>query len=282
MQGKGNAFDAAQHYSLRMVGFVDASSLRVRTPPEVVLEDIVRTIVERVHPRRIILIGSRARGDARLDSDYDVVVEMETDAKTADRRSTEVYGFFPNRNWSLNVIARTTGQIERSANDPGTIDWDIVRQGKVLYAAEDASVTLTPAASQLLRHVREGPDSSPASVGEWATRAKLDLEEARFSLQHKRPSQYVCFLAQQSAEKYLKALLVRHLVRPGRTHNLKELLVYLRGVGVHLSALDADCELLAPLAAKSRYGGLGAFDEAIARAALAAAERIAAAVAPLL
>lgn len=94
--------------------------------------------------------------------------------------------------------------------------------------------------------------------------------------------EYVCFLSQQAAEKYLKALLARRLVRPGRTHNLNQLLLFLKGTGVHLSGLQADCTLLGPLVVKARYGSLVQFDEEIARAALAAAERIAAAVTPLL
>src|SRR5947209_7662010 len=105
-------------------GMVDFVIDRAQTPPEIVLEQITQTIVERLHPRRIILIGSRARGDARPDSDYDVVVEFDTDKKTAWEYGRQIYGFFPDRHWSLNVIERVVGDIERSADDPGTIDWD--------------------------------------------------------------------------------------------------------------------------------------------------------------
>ena len=41
------------------------------------LDKIVSVIVRAVHPNKIILFGSRARGDARPDSDYDFVVIKE-------------------------------------------------------------------------------------------------------------------------------------------------------------------------------------------------------------
>jgi len=36
-----------------------------------ILNEIVRKTLERLTPDQIILFGSRARGEARLDSDYD-------------------------------------------------------------------------------------------------------------------------------------------------------------------------------------------------------------------
>ena len=38
------------------------------------LSEIVAKIVKEIHPERIILFGSRARGDARDDSDVDLMV----------------------------------------------------------------------------------------------------------------------------------------------------------------------------------------------------------------
>lgn len=40
-----------------------------------VVQEIARSIVQEVHPQRVILFGSRARGDAADRSDYDIAVE---------------------------------------------------------------------------------------------------------------------------------------------------------------------------------------------------------------
>jgi HEPN domain-containing protein/predicted nucleotidyltransferase len=242
-------------------------------PQEAVLELIARTIADRLKPRRVILIGSRARGDARPDSDYDIVVEFDADPSAVNDLTGDVYSLFPDRRWSLNVIVRITGEIERSADDPGTIDWDIVRQGKIIFSANEGYELPTPGATR----IRERPSQPPASVALWLELADKDLRVARLTMNEGGLWDHVCFSAQQSAEKYLKALLVRQHARPERTHVLTELLDDLRGVGMQLGDIDDDCALLAKYAVATRYGALRC-DEPMAREALLAAERIAAAV----
>ncbi|HEY8176754.1 MAG TPA: HEPN domain-containing protein, partial [Gemmatimonadaceae bacterium] len=168
---------------------------------------------------------------------------------------------------------RKAGEIERRANDPGTIDWDIVREGKILYSADPSYSLPIPVARS--SRVREKDGDAPESVAEWLERARTDLAAAHHAMSGGFWD-HVCYLSQQSAEKYLKAMLVRMFVRPSRTHELEDLLSELRAEGAPLTGLDADCALLSDYAITMRYGPLKA-NERIARAALAAAERIAAA-----
>jgi predicted nucleotidyltransferase len=54
-------------------------STTLALPPDA--KKVIDQIVERFHPQKIILFGSRATGTAREESDYDLLVVMETDQK---------------------------------------------------------------------------------------------------------------------------------------------------------------------------------------------------------
>jgi len=54
------------------------------------LQEIVRRLVEAIDPDRIILFGSRARGDARPDSNIDLLIVKDTD-QPAYRRAIPAY-----------------------------------------------------------------------------------------------------------------------------------------------------------------------------------------------
>jgi predicted nucleotidyltransferase len=57
------------------------------------MDEIVRRIVSVVQPEKIVLFGSRARGDARPSSDLDLLVIAESD-EPRFRRSSRVYRIF--------------------------------------------------------------------------------------------------------------------------------------------------------------------------------------------
>jgi tRNA nucleotidyltransferase (CCA-adding enzyme) len=48
-------------------------------PNQPLIDELIRRIVETVHPLRIVLFGSAARGEMRLDSDIDVLIVMPED-----------------------------------------------------------------------------------------------------------------------------------------------------------------------------------------------------------
>ena len=57
---------------------------RVRIPEEAI-EDVVRQIVAKFHPLRIILFGSYAAGEPRPESDVDLLVIMDTPLRESEQ-----------------------------------------------------------------------------------------------------------------------------------------------------------------------------------------------------
>ncbi len=96
------------------------------------LEQITQKIVQRFHPHRIILFGSRARGNARPDSDVDLLIEMESDLAPA-ARTIEVDSVFGLRSWAMDVLVYTPAEIRRLRAVPWTIVARAEAEGKVLY-----------------------------------------------------------------------------------------------------------------------------------------------------
>jgi predicted nucleotidyltransferase len=96
------------------------------------LEQVTRTIVERFHPKRIVLFGSHARGGAGSDSDLDVFIEMQTSRRPPER-AIEVSAAFGLRPWPLDVIVYTPEEVQRLRGVSGTLLSVIEKEGKVLY-----------------------------------------------------------------------------------------------------------------------------------------------------
>ena len=108
----------------------------VRMPESVIQQKIgemVRRIVERFHPERIVLFGSHARGDAGPDSDVDLLVVMPV---TGSKRDTQLQVRLAIHDVHLpkDVIVVTPDQFERQRDIPGTIVRPAFLEGKVLYA----------------------------------------------------------------------------------------------------------------------------------------------------
>jgi hypothetical protein len=96
------------------------------------LEHITRTIIEKFKPRRIVLFGSHARGEAKPDSDLDIFVEMETEARPPDR-AVEVSSVFGLRPWSMDLVVYTPDEVRALRGIHGTLLSLIEAEGKLLY-----------------------------------------------------------------------------------------------------------------------------------------------------
>jgi predicted nucleotidyltransferase len=100
------------------------------------MEDLISIMTDRIvkqfHPLKVILFGSRARGDAKRDSDVDLLVVLprvqnKRDDAIAIRR---VLADLP---VSKDVFVTTPEELERRGNLVGTVLRPALREGKVLY-----------------------------------------------------------------------------------------------------------------------------------------------------
>ncbi len=62
----------------------DAARASTRVPDATVIQPLLARIVERWHPRQVWLFGSRARGDATPESDWDLFVVVDDSVDDAD------------------------------------------------------------------------------------------------------------------------------------------------------------------------------------------------------
>jgi predicted nucleotidyltransferase len=99
---------------------------------QAIIGEMVRRVVERFQPERVILFGSHARGDAGPNSDVDLLVVFR-DAGHKRRKAVEIYRALAGMGLSKDVIVVNADEVERYRDVPGTIIRPALREGKVLY-----------------------------------------------------------------------------------------------------------------------------------------------------
>jgi len=93
---------------------------------------ICRRIAGELNPEKIFLFGSYARGEATEESDVDLVVIADSPLPHHER-NLAVRRLFPHRSFSLDAFVYTRGEMERYGSIPGTIVYEAVHNGKLLY-----------------------------------------------------------------------------------------------------------------------------------------------------
>jgi len=94
--------------------------------------DIVRRIVETAQPEKIILFGSRARGDARPNSDFDVLVIKESN-EPGYRRDAPLYVALAGLPVEVEVLVYTPQEVAEWAQVPQAFVTTATREGKTVY-----------------------------------------------------------------------------------------------------------------------------------------------------
>ena len=189
--------------------------MRLIAGQDTVLEQLTRVLVDRFAPERIILFGSRGRGDHRPDSDYDLVIVMERPPKPGSLVNP-VYDAIREVHSAVDFRIDTPERFVRRCDDVGTIEYVAHREGRVVYERETSSRK---------DRVREEKRGQPDSLAEWLLRARNDftaMEALLLGAPDARDT--IAFHAHQASEKLLKAALVACHIAPPRTHMLEQLL----------------------------------------------------------
>ena len=95
---------------------------------------IVDEIVRLVQPLRVLVFGSVARGDARPDSDLDLLVVVP-DGTHRRQTAQRLYQEVPRCGVPMDVLVTTPRNLAIQARERGLIYSTILREGVEVYAA---------------------------------------------------------------------------------------------------------------------------------------------------
>lgn len=195
---------------------------------ERILLEITERIVSATRPSRVILFGSYARGDADAGSDIDLMV-IEPDVRNRHEEMVRLRQAVGHVEMGVDLLVYSETEFERSSQVPGT----------VLYWARKEGPCMKPNVEEALRtlHVASHDMKAPEILKE--------SPEIHLSI--------VCFHAQQTIEKSLKAVLFLHRIEFRRTHDLTELAQLLRQHGIESPVADLQLNVLNPFAVTFRY-----------------------------
>ena len=114
----------------------DGKQIRVQATaltPE--LAEVLRRLREAYEPERVYLFGSRARGEAGPDSDYDLLLVVPDDAPAERRDSTLAYRALRGTGVGADVIVWPHSRFEARKHVVCSLPATVLREGIVLDAA---------------------------------------------------------------------------------------------------------------------------------------------------
>lgn len=100
---------------------------------DAVLADIVERLVRAFQPESIYLFGSKARNEAGLDSDYDLMVIVPDDALPERRRSRRAYEALRGTGTAADVLVWTRERFATRLHVVASLPATIVREGTMVY-----------------------------------------------------------------------------------------------------------------------------------------------------
>ncbi len=179
---------------------------RIDHPEE--LDRLLEQIVAKVGPIAIYLFGSRARGDAGEDSDYDLLIVVPDDRLNqqiwddllAARRDADL---------SAELIPTRESAFADWRHEIGTLSFEVSNDGVRLYPS-DGNIWIESSPPPI-----DHASMNRRVVASWLRKVERDLRMARLACQPSDPmADQAAYHVQQAAEKLAKAALIAHEIRP--------------------------------------------------------------------
>jgi uncharacterized protein len=169
-------------------------------------------VVEYFRPQRVILFGSRARGESTRDSDIDLLVVVDDD--TPLEKLTTRAGYEAHRlNRAADVFPIRAETFERERAIANTLAAEADADGIVVYGTPKGPCMKAP-----------DPRARWEAVDDWLAIAEMDKRGAEVLLAADPPALgLAAFHCQQAAEKLLKGFLTLVGKRGRKTHSLAQL-----------------------------------------------------------
>ena len=97
------------------------------------LEKITRRLVAEFEPEQIILFGSHAWGTPGEDSDLDLLVIVSQSDLPPAQRDMQAHLAMRGLLVPMDILVKTRREFERYSQVRASLEYKILRQGKVLY-----------------------------------------------------------------------------------------------------------------------------------------------------
>jgi HEPN domain-containing protein/predicted nucleotidyltransferase len=258
---------------------VDAIAALIPAAPDGVrgcregIAEVVAAIARRFDPEQVVLFGSRVYGEPTSASDVDLMVIMDTPQKDHGQWKLIRDALPPGLAFHADIHARTPKEIAIGLAEGDFFIEDVMLKGITLYRRSGATMTDRAQVSNGADD-DEQPTTLKRATQEWIDKAESDLRGVRHLIAIPDPEYGIAsFLAQQCAEKYLKALLQERGVRFPRTHKLVDLAQLTVQELPEIAFSADDLSWLTKFGVEVRYPGRSA-DSAQTLRAIAIAEEV--------
>jgi uncharacterized protein len=174
--------------------------------------DLLDPVVAYFKPQRVILFGSRARGEARRDSDIDLLVVVDDDTP-ADKLGWQAGRNAHRSRHAADVFPMRAESFERDRAIANTLAAEADADGIVVYGSPKGSCMKAP-----------DPQARWNAVERWLRVAERDRRAILACIAADPPlHDTAAFHCQQAVEKLLKGYLTLAGKRGGKTHSLEQL-----------------------------------------------------------